>query len=203
VLLPTPEVSVSTSTLSLRQVVIPRSTLATDAALVIGGAALVAASAQVSIPLPFTPVPITGQTFAVLLVGASLGSLRGCAALGLYLLVGLLGAPIYADQNHGWDVLRGATGGYIRGFVLAALVVGWLAERRYDRTTAVAVTTFLTGEVIVFTIGCAWLSHVLGTGLDRTLELGLYPFVIGELLKIYLAGALVPGAWRLVSRLRS
>jgi biotin transport system substrate-specific component len=193
----------SAGTLSLRQVVIPRSTFATDAVLVLGGAALVAVCAQISIPLPFTPVPITGQTFAVLLVGASLGSIRGCLSLGIYLLSGLVGAPVYADQAHGLHVLQGATGGYIVGFVLSALVVGWLAERRYDRTPAVAVTTFLTGEVLVFACGCAWLSHVLGTGLNRTLELGLYPFVIGELLKIYLAGALVPGAWRLVERLRS
>jgi biotin transport system substrate-specific component len=110
---------------------------------------------------------------------------------------------VYADRDHGLDVLRGATGGYIVGFVISALVVGWLAERRYDRTPAVAVTTFLTGEVLIFACGCAWLSHFLGTGINRTLELGLYPFVIGELLKIYLAGALVPGAWRLVERLRS
>jgi biotin transport system substrate-specific component len=175
----------SAGTLSLRQAVLPRSTVATDAALVLGGAGLVAVCAQISIPLPFTPVPITGQTFAVLLVGASLGSIRGCLSLGTYLLAGLAGAPVYADRDHGLHV------------------VGWLAERRYDRTPAVAVTTFLTGEVLVFACGCAWLSHVLGTGLNRTLELGLYPFVIGELLKIYLAGALVPGAWRLVERLRS
>jgi biotin transport system substrate-specific component len=193
----------SATTLSLRQAVLPRSTLATDAALVLGGAALVAVCAQVSIPLPFTPVPITGQTFAVLLVGASLGSMLGGLSLLVYLLAGLVGAPVYADRAHGLDVLSGATGGYIVGFVAAALVVGFLAERRYDRTPSVAVTTFLTGEIIVFACGCLWLSHELGTGLNRTLELGLYPFVIGELVKIYLAGSLVPGAWRLVQRQRT
>src|ERR671923_995531 len=118
---------------TLRLAVFPRPGLLTDALLVLGGAGFVALAAQVSIDLPFTPVPITGQTFAVLLVGASFGALLGLASLGLYLFVGALGAPVYADGRHGWDILTGPTGGYILGFVLAATVVGFLAQERWDR----------------------------------------------------------------------
>jgi biotin transport system substrate-specific component len=99
-------------------------------------------------------VPITGQTFAVVLVGASLGSIRGTASLLLYLLVGLIGAPVYADQAHGWTVVKGATGGYLVGFVVAAAVTGWLAEHRWDRRFSSSVTVMLTGNVIIYLFGC-------------------------------------------------
>src|SRR6478735_4436912 len=118
---------------TLRLAFIPRPSLLTDALLVCGGAALVALCAQISIHLGFTPVPITGQTFAVLLVGASLGSIRGAASMVLYLAVGMAGAPVYADHKHGWETFSGATGGYIVGFVVAAAVVGALAEHGWDK----------------------------------------------------------------------
>src|SRR5919109_4259454 len=124
---------------TLRLAVFPRPGLLTDALLVLGGAGFVALAAQVSIDLPFTPVPITGQTFAVLLVGAGLGALLGLASLGLYLFVGALGAPVYADGTHGWDVITGPTGGYLVGFVLAAGLIGYLAQRRWDRRFSSAV----------------------------------------------------------------
>ena len=187
---------------TLRLAVFPRSSLVTDAVLVLAGTGFVALAAQVSIGLPFTPVPITGQTFAVVLVGASLGALLGLASLGLYLLVGALGAPVYADGNHGWDVLTGPTGGYIVGFVLAAVLTGLLAQRRWDRRFSSAVAAMLSGNVVIYLVGLAWLAEKLDTGLEKTFELGLYPFVVGDLLKLYLAGALLPGAWRLVERLK-
>ena len=187
---------------TLRLAVFPRSSLVTDAVLVLAGTGFVALAAQVSIGLPFTPVPITGQTFAVVLVGASLGALLGLASLGLYLFVGALGAPIYADGNHGWDVLTGPTGGYIVGFVLAAVLTGLLAQRRWDRRFSSAVAAMLSGNVVIYLVGLAWLAEKLDTGLEKTFELGLYPFVVGDLLKLYLAGALLPGAWRLVERLK-
>src|SRR5918998_1391300 len=114
---------------TLRLAVFPRPRALTDVLLVVGGAGFVALAAQVSIPLPFTPVPITGQTFAVVLVGASLGTVRGMSSLMLYVLAGIAGAPIYADGAHGWAQITGATGGYLVGFVVAAALVGWLAER--------------------------------------------------------------------------
>ena len=187
---------------TLRLAVFPRAGAAADALLVVAGAALVALAAQVSIALPFTPVPITGQTFAVLLVGASLGAARGFASLALYLAVGLLGAPVYQDQNHGWDYFVGATGGYLIGFLLAAAVTGYLAERRWDRRLSSAIAAMLTGNVVVYLVGLLWLAAELGTSLERTLELGLYPFVVGDVLKLYRAGALLAAAWRFVERSR-
>src|SRR6187431_208336 len=163
---------------TLRLAVFPRSSLLTDALLVLGGAGFVALAAQVSIGLPFTPVPITGQTFAVVLVGASLGSLLAVASLGVYIFVGALGAPVYADQTHGWDVLTGPTGGYIIGFVLAAALTGFLARERWDRRFSSAVAAMLSGNVVI------------------------YLFVVGDLIKLYLAGALLPAAWALVRRFK-
>jgi biotin transport system substrate-specific component len=187
---------------TLRLAVFPRSSLLTDAFLVVGGAGFVALAAQVSIALPFTPVPITGQTFAVVLVGASLGALLGLASLGLYLFVGALGAPVYADQAHGWDVLTGPTGGYIVGFLLAAVLTGFLAQQRWDRRFPSAVAAMLSGNVVIYAVGLPWLAAKIDAGLEDTLEAGLYPFVVGDLLKLYLAGALLPAAWRLVAHLK-
>jgi biotin transport system substrate-specific component len=188
---------------TLRLAVFPRAGLLRDAVLVLAGTGVVAAAAQVSLSLPFTPVPITGQTFAVVLVGASLGALRGTASLALYLWLGVAGAPIYADQAHGWNVLTSATGGYIVGFVLAAAVTGYLAEHRWDRRFSSAVAAMLTGNVVIYLVGLPWLAVVLETDLEKTLELGLYPFVPGDIFKLYLAAALLPGAWRLVEKIGS
>ncbi len=187
---------------TLRLAVFPRVGLAADTLLVFGGAALVALAAQVSIALPFTPVPITGQTFAVLLVGTALGAARGVASLGLYLVVGVAGAPVYADGAHGWSVITSASGGYIVGFVVAAALTGFLAERHWDRSFSSAVAAMLTGNVVIYLIGLPWLAVALGTNLEQTLEYGLYPFVPGDVLKLYAAGALLPGAWRLIRRVR-
>jgi biotin transport system substrate-specific component len=187
---------------TLRLAVFPRSGLLTDALLVLAGTAFVAVAAQVSISLPFTPVPITGQTFAVVLVGASLGALLGLASLGLYLFVGALGAPVYADQQHGWDVLTGPTGGYIVGFVLAAVLTGFLAQKRWDRRFSSAVAAMLSGNVVIYLVGLPWLAAKIDAGLEDTLEAGLYPFVVGDLLKLYLAGALLPAAWAAVARFK-
>src|SRR5919109_4531273 len=187
---------------TLRLAVFPRPGLLTEALLVLRGAGVVALAAQVSIDLPFTPVPITGQTFAVLLVGTSFGALLGLASLGLYTFVGALGAPVYADGRHGWDILTGPTGGYIVGFALAAFLIGVLAQRRWDRRFSSAVAAMLTGSVVIYAVGLPWLAEKIDAGLETTLEQGLYPFVVGDLLKLYLAGALLPSAWRLVARLR-
>jgi biotin transport system substrate-specific component len=185
---------------TLRLAVFPRPSLLADAVLVLAGTGLVAAAAQISIKLPFTPVPITGQTFAVVLVGASLGAVRGTASLMLYLWLGVAGAPIYADQRHGWDVIVGASGGYIVGFVIAAAVTGFLAERRWDRRLSSAIAAMLTGNVIIYLVGLPWLAVVLDTNLEKTLEYGLYPFVPGDVFKLYLAAVILPGAWQLVQR---
>lgn len=188
---------------TLRSAVLPRVGLLTDVVLVAAGAGLIAASAQLSIPLPFTPVPITGQTFAVLLVGASLGTLRGGSSALLYVLAGVAGAPVYADGAHGWSVVTGASGGYLVGFVAAAALTGRLAELRWDRRFSSALGAILTGNVVIYLVGLPWLAVVLDTSLEKTLEYGLYPFVPGDALKLYLAAMLLPGAWKLVEHVRA
>jgi biotin transport system substrate-specific component len=187
---------------TLRLAFFPRSNALTNVLLVLGGAGFVALAAQIEVHLGFTPVPITAQTFAVLLVGTALGSVLGVASLVLYVLVGMAGAPVYAGGEGGWEWIEGATGGYLMGFVVAAGIAGLLAERRWDRRVSTAVTAMLTGNVLVYVFGLPWLAHVADYGWQKTFEAGLYPFVVGDLFKLYLAGALLPAAWGLVARLR-
>jgi biotin transport system substrate-specific component len=187
---------------TLRAALVPRPAILTEAALVLGGAGLVALAAQISIALPFTPVPITLQTLAVLLVGGGLGALRGAASLATYLLAGIAGLHVFAQGDHGMDVLTGPTGGYLVGMLLAAALVGALAQARWDRHFSSSVSAMLTGSVAIYACGLGWLAHDLHLGLSKTLELGLYPFVVGDLAKLYVAGALLPGAWQLVRRVR-
>ena len=187
-----------TSASTLRVAVLPRGGLLTDVLLVAGGAGFVAIAAQISVHLGFTPVPITAQTFAVVLVGASLGSVRGTASLLLYLLVGIAGIPVYAEHKHGWSVFSGSTGGYIVGFVAAAMITGYLAEKLWDRRFATSIGAMLTGNVVIYAFGLAWLHHDLQVSWAKTFEYGLYPFVPGDIVKLYLAAAALPAAWKLV-----
>jgi biotin transport system substrate-specific component len=183
---------------TLRYAVLPRGGVLTDALLIAGGAGLIAASAQVSFKLPFTPVPITGQTFSVLLVGASLGTVLGGSSALLYVLAGLL-FPVYAPHTgYGWSTITSASGGYLVSYPFVAALTGWLAERRWDRKFSSAVGAMLTGNVVIYLFGLPWLAVVLNTNLQKTLELGLYKFVPGDTLKLYLAAAALPGAWKLV-----
>ena len=165
--------------------------------LVVGFALLTALMAQVEIPLWFTPVPITGQTFAVLLAGAALGWKAGGASQLLYLGMGAVGLPFFSGGEGGWQVVKGATGGYLVGFIVAAAAIGFLAERRQDRTVATAIPAFLAGSAIVYFFGVAWLSRSLGIGATEAMELGMVPFIIGDLVKIALAGLALPTAWKL------
>jgi biotin transport system substrate-specific component len=187
---------------TLRLAVFPRSGLLTDALLVVAGAGLVAAAAQFEIMLGFTPVPISGQTFAILLVGASLGPVLGASSLLLYFFVGLAGAPVYSGGDGGWEIVRGATGGYLVGFIVAAALVGWLSQRQWDRRFNSAVAAMLCGSVVIYAFGLPWLAYERGWGAQQTLEAGLYPFVVGDLAKLYLAAVLLPSAWKLISYLR-
>jgi biotin transport system substrate-specific component len=172
--------------------IIPRH-LVTDITLVVLGAALVGGFAQLYVPL--WPVPVTGQTLAVLLVGATLGAVRGALAMVVYAVVGIVGVPWFSEAESGWQVITGPTGGYIIGFVLSAFLVGRLSERQWDRKVLKALALFLGGSVAVFAIGLPWLSFVLGTDLATTLEYGLWPFIIGGLIKALLAAGLLPLAW--------
>jgi biotin transport system substrate-specific component len=175
---------------------------APDIVTILVGSLVVAGLAQIAVRLPFTPVPVTGQTLGVLLVGASLGSLRGTASMLVYLAVGAAGVPLFAQGQSGIGVLAASspTAGYLWGFVLAALVVGWLAERGWDRGLGSSLGAMLVGEVVIFACGVTWLGAALGVAGERALELGLYPFVLGDLLKLVIAAAALPAAWRLIAR---
>jgi biotin transport system substrate-specific component len=169
-----------------------------DVLLVVGAAALTGLVAQVSIPLPFTPVPITLQTFTVLLAGAALGPLRGGAAMLLYLAAGTAGVPWFAEQASGTAI---PSFGYIVGFVLAAAMVGTLARRGADRTVAGTVAIMVLGNLVIYAIGVPWLMASLGLDLATGLDYGVWPFLIGDGLKIALAAGLLPAAWKLAGDL--
>lgn len=172
--------------------VLPRH-LVVDITLVVLGAALVGGFAQLYVPL--WPVPVTGQTLAVLLVGSTLGAVRGALSMVVYALVGIVGVPWFSEADSGWHVIAGPTGGYIVGFIFSAFFVGWLSERQWDRKILKAVALFLGGSVIVFAFGLPWLALVLDLNLEQTLQGGLYPFIIGGLIKSAIAAGLLPLAW--------
>lgn len=165
---------------------------------VVGFALLTATAAQITVHLPWTPVPITGQTFAVLLTGAALGTRRGAASQSLYVGLGAIGLPFYADGSGGWSVATGATAGYLVAYPFAAALVGRLAERRSDRTLLESIPAMLAGSAVIYLFGVTWLAHTLHVDATRAIELGLTPFIIGDALKALAAAAVLPTAWRLL-----
>jgi biotin transport system substrate-specific component len=177
--------------------------IAVDLGLATLGATLVALCAQVEVVVPWTPVPYTLQTFGVLVVGASLGAWTGGVSMLLYLLAGGLGLGVFSGGASGWDQVSGPTGGYLVGFVVSAMVLGAMAERGMVRELRSSVTAMLTSLVVVFGLGVTWLAVDLQLSAQEALELGLYPFVPGEVVKLYAAGLLLPQAHRLVDRWRS
>jgi biotin transport system substrate-specific component len=166
--------------------------------LVVAAAALTALAAQWRIYLPFTPVPITGQTFAVLLTGAALGWRLGAGGQLLYVVVGAAGAPVFSDASGGVEVITGATGGYLIGFVFAAALVGWMAEHRQDRTFPTMFTAFMVGSAVIYLFGVGGLMSFAGMSASGAFEAGVVPFLFGDLIKAAAAGLLLPGAWRLL-----
>ncbi len=170
-----------------------------DALLIIGFSLLTALCAQVSFYLPFTPVPITLQTLAVLLTGAALGRWRGALAMLAYLVEGSARLPFFAGGAAGFPLL---TGGYLIGFILAAFVVGWLCERGLDRSLLTSALAMLPGSVIIYLVGATWLGVVLRASPATAIAYGVTPFLIGDLLKLIAAALLLPAAWGLVRRVR-
>jgi biotin transport system substrate-specific component len=168
-----------------------------DAALVVGGAGLVAGLGQVSIPLGFTPVPISLGTFAVLSVGAALGPARALASLALFTAAGVAGAPVFVGASSGWG---GPSFGYVLGYVAAVAVVGALAKRGADRSVWRTAGTMALGSLVIYAAGVPWLAWELGASLPRALALGVAPFLVGDALKTMAAAGLFPTAWRLVAR---
>jgi biotin transport system substrate-specific component len=211
---------------------------AKDLALMMGFAALVALLAQVQVRLPWTTVPITGQTFGVLVAGASLGMARGAGAMVIYMLAGMLLLPVFTPNSNAtagnWDlhfilpwqgtealIWNISSGGFVVGFILAAAVVGLLAERRWDRGPWVH-AAMLLGNVLLYVPGLLWLAYLIATDwtapggsrpiseviagsgtLDKTLTGGLYPFIVGDLMKLLAAAMVLPAAWAIVGKVKS
>ncbi|HHS97272.1 MAG TPA: biotin transporter BioY [Chloroflexi bacterium] len=173
-----------------------RHALLYDLFLILGSSLLIGLGAQVAIPLPFSPVPVTGQTLAVLLTGAMLGSRRGSLAVLFYLAEGLAGLPVFAGGTAGIGHLLGPTGGYLLGFVAAAFVTGWLAERGWDRKWWTTLLAMLIGNGVLYAFGLSWLSTFVGG--RAAFGLGMLPFIPGDLIKAVVAATLLPSGWRVI-----
>ena len=171
--------------------------LVRDVALVLGGAGLTGLAAQASFHTSLSPVPITLQTFAVLVVGASLGTVRGVLSMSLYLLAGGLGVPWFASQSHGWYV---SSFGYIIGFVVAAGIVGELARRGNDRSVLSAIGVMAIGEAVLLTIGTIWLAYDLHVSAAKAISYGVTPFLVGDAIKLGVAALVFPTAWKFARR---
>ena len=175
-----------------------------DVLLVVGFALLTAAAAQIEIQLGFTPVPLTGQTFAVLLSGAVLGMRRGSLSQLVYWMAGLTGLPFYSGGAGGWKSGTGATLGYLVGFIVAAGAIGYLAEKKQDRNFATSLPAMLLGSTLIYTCGAAWLTTYLNigfaTGETNAIALGVAPFLVGDVIKALLAAACTTGVWAAINK---
>ena len=189
---------------SLRATVFPRSSALTQVLFVAAGVAFIALLAQISIPVPGSPVPVTGQTLAVLLIGTTYGARLGVLTFATYLLAGVAGAPIFAPSatsaNHGIDRLIGATGGYLAGMLVASLVLGYLADRKADQKFRTSFPALLLGDAIIFTFGLLWLQQALDLSWSKTIAAGFTPFILGEAIKIAITATSLPLVWRRISR---
>ena len=189
---------------SLRTAVFPRSTALTEAVFVVAGGGFISLLAQISLPVPGSPIPVTGQTLAVLLIGTTYGARLGFLTFATYLLAGIAGAPIFAPSatsaNHGIDRLVGATGGYLVGMLVASLLLGYLADRKADQKFRTSFPALLLGDLVIFTFGLAWLHASLDMTWAATIKAGFTPFILGEALKIAITATSLPLVWRKISR---
>ena len=184
----------SVRTLTLADAALPRAGVLRDVLLIVGASLITAAAARIAVPLPWSPVPLTGQTFAVLLTGAALGSRRAVLAQALYLIEGAMGLPFFAGGLGGPLVLAGPTGGFLVAFPLAAAVTGMCAEHGWDRRFGTMLASMLLGSAVILVSGLAVLSHFLPA--DRLLAAGLLPFLPGDVIKAVAAALVLPAAWR-------
>ena len=171
---------------------------ARDAGLVALGVLFTALLAQVAVPVPGSPVPITGQTLAVVLTAASLGPLRGTAVQVLYILTALAGLPFYSDASGGYEVVLGATGGYVIGFIPAAYLIGLAAKHGADRNLVKSVPLFVAGQAVIFAVGVPWLAASTGMTAAQALDAGFYPFILGGIVKAAIAAVVLGSAWQVV-----
>jgi biotin transport system substrate-specific component len=191
------------STATLRAAVAPRSTALTHALFIVGGVAFISALAQVSVPVPGSPVPVTGQTLAALLVGTTYGARLAVTTFATYILAGIAGAPIFAPSatsaNHGIERVMSATGGYLFGMLAASLLLGYLADRKADQKFATSFPALILGEITIFGFGLLWLKNSLDLSWSATISAGLTPFILGEILKIAIVGTSLPLIWRKIA----
>ncbi len=185
---------------SLRATVFPRSSALTQALFVMGGVGFITLMAQVAIPVPGSPVPVTGQTLAVLLIGTTYGARLGVTTFATYLLAGIAGAPVFAGSTHGIEKVIGATGGYLVGMLLASLLLGYLADRKADQKFRTSFPALLLGDAVIFFFGLTWLHFSLDLSWSATFAAGLTPFIFGEVLKIAITATSLPLIWRKISR---
>lgn len=173
---------------------------ARDAGLVGLGVLFTALLAQVAVPVPGSPVPITGQTLAVVLTAASLGPLRGTAVQALYIMAALVGLPFYSEASGGVEVVFGATGGYVIGFIPAAYLIGLAAKHGADRNPLKSVPLFIAGQAVIFAVGVPWLAVSAGMTASQALDAGFYPFILGGIVKAAVAAAVLGTAWKIAHR---
>ena len=185
---------------TLRSGALPTRTAVSNVGLVLGGTLFLGAMAQISLPVPGSPVPITGQTLGALLLGTAYGASLGFSTFAFYIAAGIAGAPLFAGHSAGIERLSGATGGYLVGMLVASWVTGALAGRKWDQKISTVVPTMLIGTTIIFTFGLLWLQHSTGQSWSWTFEKGLQPFVVGEVIKIAIASTALPTVWRFVSK---
>ena len=190
------------SSVTLTNTVLPRSSAITKALLITGGAIFLGTLAQIAIPVPGSPVPVTGQTLGVLLLATAYGANMGAATFALYLAIGFAGAPVFAGHGHGIERLVGPTGGYLVGMLISSWVLGALAGRKWDQKLFSAISTMLIGDLIIFSFGLIWLHQYTGKDWVWTFSAGLTPFIFGEVLKIAIAGTSLPTVWKFVARSR-
>lgn len=171
-----------------------------DASLIIVFSLTLALCAQIAIPLPFTVVPLTLQTLGVLLTGAALGSRKGSLALLLYLSYGALGAPVFAAGTGGIIKLTGFTAGYLWAFPIAAFITGWLCEKGNDRNFKTSIISMIPGSLIIYFFGVLWLAFLTQQSIPAAINQGMTPFITGDIIKILLAGTLLPLTWKLIGK---
>lgn len=192
------------SVVTLRTAFMPRSTALSNSVLLVIGVATLSLLAQIALPIPGSPVPVTGQTLGVLLIGTAYGARLGFATFATYLLAGIAGAPIFAPSatgsRHGWERIVGPTGGYLIGMLIASLLLGYLAERGFEQKFSTSFLHFLIGNVVIFSAGLLWLHRYSAQSWSWTINAGLTPFIVGEALKIAIAGSSLPLLWRTLAR---
>jgi biotin transport system substrate-specific component len=185
---------------TLKSAFITRATVASQISLILTGTVFLAVMAQISIPIPGSPVPFTGQTLGVLLLGTAYGAGLGFSTIAFYLLMGMAGAPIFSSGTSGIERIVGPTGGYLVGMLISSLVLGALAGRKWDQKIKTVIPTMIIGNSIIFSVGLFWLYQYTGQSWSWTFEKGFTPFIFGEILKIAIASTALPAVWKYVSK---